>query len=227
MEWYEISQRLKDLPKGDVLEIGAGRGISSYAFARDGWHITALEPDPSYIIGAGAIRELATEERLDIKVVEDWGEVIPFQDSSFDLTFCRQVLHHVPDIRKFCSELSRILRPGGTFIAVREHVISRREDLKEFLENHSLHKLYGGENAFLLKEYVDAIESAGIKLRHVLNPYDSDINLYPNTKLELKKRLAKKLLLLNENIFPDFMLHLLGAVCKTPGRLYSFIGDKT
>jgi SAM-dependent methyltransferase len=225
-EWHAINLLLEGVPKGVALEIGAGRGISSYALARDGWQITAMEPDSSSIIGAGAIRELASEEMLDIRVVEKCGEDLPFMDASFDLVFSRQVLHHASDLGKFCREMSRVLRPGGTFMAVRDHVISRKEDLGEFQRNHPLHNLYGGENAFLLSEYVGAIESAGIRITHILNPYDSDINLFPNTRKELKKRLSKKLFSQNDKLIPDFVLHLLGAIFRTPGRLYSFIGKK-
>ena len=54
-----------------------------------------------------------------------------------------------------CEEVARVLKPGGTFIATREHVISKKEDLPVFLANHPLHRFYGGENAFVLQKYLD------------------------------------------------------------------------
>lgn len=39
---------------------------------------------------------------------------IPFEDDYFDLIYCSHVLEHVPDDRKAMSELSRVLKPGGT-----------------------------------------------------------------------------------------------------------------
>ena len=47
-----------------ALDLGAGRGISSYALAREGWQVTALEPDPSMLIGAGAIRSLVAKKAM-------------------------------------------------------------------------------------------------------------------------------------------------------------------
>jgi len=41
----------------------------------------------------------------------------PFDDASFDSIVCNAVLEHVPDINKVMAELTRVLRPGGTFIA--------------------------------------------------------------------------------------------------------------
>lgn len=226
IEWSAVRGYLENNLKGRALDIGAGRGISSFALARDGWRVTALEPDPSVLVGGGAIRKLSVDFGVRIDVLESAGEHLPFEDGIMDLVFCRQTLHHAADLRRFCHEVSRVLKPGGIFMAVREHVISRKDDLNVFLGTHLLHNLYGGENAFLLEEYVGAIESSGIRLRNVLNPYDSEINLYPETKTGLKKALAKRLFLWNEKLLPDVALHLLGSVLTTPGRLYSFIGEK-
>jgi SAM-dependent methyltransferase len=208
---------------GSALDLGSGRGISAYALARDGWQTTALEPDSSDEIGAGAIRGLAASTGLSIAVVEKWGEKLPFSSNSFDLVHCRQVLHHARDLQQFCCEAARVLKPNGKIIATREHVISRAEDLPVFLKNHPLHHLYGGENAFTLGEYLDALVKAGIHLTKVLNPLDSDINLYPETLERAKLRIAKKFRV------PSFfvgrrLLSWRGASMTAPGRLYSFFG---
>jgi 2-polyprenyl-3-methyl-5-hydroxy-6-metoxy-1,4-benzoquinol methylase len=38
---------------GRALDLGAGNGILSHALAREGWAVTAVEPDPSELVGAG------------------------------------------------------------------------------------------------------------------------------------------------------------------------------
>lgn len=210
---------------GSVLDIGAGRGISSFAFARNGWYTVALEPNESMIVGAGAIRRLAVEAGLQIEVIEEWGERLPFGENHFDVVYCRQVLHHAQDLPLLCREIGRVLKHGGTFIATREHVISCRKDLDIFLANHPLHKLYGGENAFLLTEYLDAIRGGGIVLSALLNPYQSDINLYPNSVTGLKRQIADKLYL-PVKLIPNIALGFLGAIINSPGRLFTFIGKK-
>jgi SAM-dependent methyltransferase len=222
-EWQAVREFLPR-PAGRALDVGAGRGISTYALAQGGWRVVALEPDPSAVVGAEAIRSLCREAKIDCEVVQEWGERLPFDDASFDLVYCRAALHHARDLTALCAEIGRVLRDGGTFIATREHVISRREDLPAFLDSHPLHHLYGGENAYLLSEYTGAIESAGIRLKRVINPLQSAINLFPETLDGVKQRIAQRLGLPVSRLIPDFAICLLGAYLKVPGRLYSFVG---
>jgi SAM-dependent methyltransferase len=224
-EWLAVRQMVGP-PKGRALDIGAGRGISSFALANDGWQVTALEPNPSHVVGAGAVRQLAQDAGMAIDVVQEWGEKLPFADATFDFVHCRQVLHHARDLRQLCAEIGRVLKPGGRFIATREHVVSRTEDVPAFQAAHPLHRLYGGENAFMLKEYVAAIGDAGIELSQVLNPKQSDINLYPETKSNIKRRWAGKLMLPSPHLIPDVLLKWAGERGDIPGRLYTFFGCK-
>lgn len=213
-------------PPGRALEIGAGRGIAAYALAREGWHVTALEPDLSAVVGSTAIRGLARDSGLSIEVVETWGESLPFAASSFDMVYCRAVLHHARDLATLCREVARVLRPNGLFVAVREHVISREEDLQTFLDAHPLHRLYGGENAYLLEQYLACIRNAGLEVSSVLGPFSSDINLFPDSKQTVKKRIAARLHLPTGDWIPDAVLSLMDWLAKAPGRHYSFLAGK-
>lgn len=224
-EWSATRALLPDTP-GHALDVGAGRGIASYALARDGWTVTALEPDPSLLVGAGAIRHLAAETGLLIEVQQDWGETLPFPDANFDVVLCRQVLHHARDLPAFLRQVARVLKPGGVMVATREHVISRPEDLPDFLAQHPLHHLYGGEHAFLLTDYHAAIIGAGLTLCASLNPLESDINLFPMTREQHRILLARRLHL-PAWLVGDWTMRRAGARMSFPGRLYSFVAAKT
>lgn len=239
-EWRAVRELLPPAG-GKALDLGAGRGISSFALAKDGWEVTALEPDPSELVGAGAIRRLAQETALAIQVVEEYSERLPFGDESFDLVHARQALHHADDLPAFCSEAARVLKPGGLFMATREHVISRREDLEAFLASHPLHSLYGGENAFLLEEYCAAIQGAGLSLDRVLGTYDSQINYFPASKKQIEDSLRQVLAAKIGRLPAAALLserHPVGPwLCRrlnllrskrehTPGRLFSFLAHK-
>ena len=226
IEWKAVRKLLASLPCGRVLDIGAGRGISSYAFARDGWSVIALEPDPSKVVGAGAIRQVIRPE-LDITIVEERGERLPFSENSFDLVYGRAVLHHADDLPAFCREAARVLKPGGMFLFTREHVLSRSVDLDKFFESHALHFLYQGECAYKLSEYLQALHGGGMQCVKILAPYSSDINLFPSSQQEVFRRIRK------EKHFPlpgwfikAVILPGMNKKNNTPGRLYSFFGGK-
>lgn len=225
-EWAAVRPNIGDGRGRKALDVGAGRGISSYALAMDGWEVTALEPDPSAIVGAGAIETLATTTQAKIRVVRTWGEQLPFVDSEFDIVFARQVLHHARDLASLCREMARVLKPGGLAVAIREHVITRPEDLQAFLERHPLQQYYGGEQAYLLGDYVRALEHAGLRITAMLNPLESDINLYPLTQQELKSMIAAKWRLPSPRWIPDWLLRLKGSLMNDPGRPYSFVCQK-
>jgi 2-polyprenyl-3-methyl-5-hydroxy-6-metoxy-1,4-benzoquinol methylase len=211
--------------RGTALDAGAGRGIASYALARDGWTVSALEPDPSDLVGAGAIRALSAESGLPIEVREEWGEALPFDTARFDVVLCRQVLHHAKDLNAFCREVARVLKPGGTMIATREHVLSSMEDLPSFLASHPLHSLYGGEHAFLLSDYHDALTGAGLIITASLNPLTSNINLFPMNIEDHRAILAKRFWL-PKWLIGDRVMRWVGDRMTFPGRLYSFVAMK-
>ena len=223
--------------KGKALDVGAGMGIASYALARDGWETTALEPDPSALVGAAAIRALAVGANLLINVVEEWGERLPFADGAFDLVHARQVLHHARDLERFCTELHRVLKAGGVLIATREHVVSSDAQLPDFFARHELHRYYGGENAFTLARYKAALRAAGFTLQACPGPLESVINYAPFTEDSLCEEIASRAgklpggralarMLLARPIRKP-VLRCLSALDNRPGRLHSFVCHKT
>jgi SAM-dependent methyltransferase len=239
-EWQAVRPFLP-LTHGQALDLGAGRGISSFALAQAGWNVTALEPDASAIVGTGAIESLACEAGLSIHPVQQYAESLPFRDMSFDLVYGRQVLHHAHDLRRVCAEIWRVLKPGGRLIATREHVISRRSDLERFHAHHPLHRLYGGESAYLLGDYVEAIACSGLRLKRQMGPYETVINYSPLTTAlwhaicaaHLSRFLGRRAalwLIDDRRVVGRWTLRMIGRILSqlsnTPGRLFSFVAER-
>lgn len=236
-EWKGICELLGEVKGKRILEVGAGRGLASFGFAKDGALVTALEPDKSDIVGSNAMRRLQEESGIKFNIVETFGESLPFEDASFDIVFCRCVLHHAYDLNKMCSEIGRVLKKGGKFLADREHVISDQSQLPLFLEQHPLHFLYGGENAFQLEQYVNALKLGFRKVRKIA-PYDHKINLLPYLDKPKIKEMGFQAL--KKFYIPSFIAKPLSGTsfyykmyCKSlsirdnkPGRFYSFLAVK-
>lgn len=236
-EWVAVLELLAGR-SGQALDVGAGRGIASYALAKEGLEVMALEPDASDLVGGGAIRALAAESGLPIRVVEEFSERLPFADGAFDVVFARAVLHHTRDLEAACREFFRVLKPGGLFIAIREHVISNEADLPRFLDLHPLHRLYGGEHAYLLEQYLAAIGQSGFVHLKVVSPWQSPLNYAPHSLTTLKAELARRAglgipgvgrmvntLLDLPGVWP-VARRMLDRFDRRPGRLYSFVATR-
>ena len=218
-----------------VIDFGAGRGIGSYGFARLGHDVTALEPDASDTVGRGCIEALSRLSGVNIKVSADSAEHISAPDNIFDLAYCRAALHHARSLQTVCEEVFRVLKPGGMLIATREHVLSHKADLPQFLAAHPLHHLYGGEMAYTLTTYLNSLQSAGFRPIKTLGPRESIINTFPASVASLTdqsrgywaSRLGRLGSLVSRSaIARRAALRRLDDHDQQPGRLYSFIAIK-
>lgn len=105
-----------------ALEIGAGTGKATVAFASRGIGVVAIEPDPA--MAAVAARNAAPfpQVRLVQSSFEDW----PMDDGIVDLVFSGQAWHWVrPEVR--CAKAAGVLRPDGV-LALFWHRTRWRDD---------------------------------------------------------------------------------------------------
>lgn len=92
--------------KGRLLDIGCGK--MPY---RD--HILKNSQVQEYV---GLDIETAIVYDASVKPDFTWdGNVMPFEDNSFDCAYGTEVLEHCPDPEKVLKEVYRVLKPGGVF----------------------------------------------------------------------------------------------------------------
>jgi ubiquinone/menaquinone biosynthesis C-methylase UbiE len=107
-----------DLPESaDILELGCGPGalwVQNASRIPPGWNITLSDLSDGMLNQAQA--NLATVGHAFVFSHFD-AQAIPYAESSFDAVIANHMLYHVPDRPKTYAEVSRILRPGGRFIA--------------------------------------------------------------------------------------------------------------
>ncbi len=239
VRWYrdqpgneaEVRDNYFDLP---VLQ-AAERYAKGEEFAEVLRLVTALEPDESAEVGAGAIREIVEQTGLPINIVQEFGEQLPFEDESFDAIHARQVLHHASDLDAMVRELARVLRRGGLLLSTREHVADDEQQLIAFRNEHPLHKLYGGENAYPLDRYLKSLAKAGLRIKETWGPLESILNFFPGTEQERQIALRQVTnhsyfrlgrLLGWSDVFRQAQLRRHTRRDRTPGRIHSFLVEK-
>jgi SAM-dependent methyltransferase len=105
-----------------ILEVGCGWGELAEWLAREtGAAVVATDLSPRMV-------ELARERGVDARLAD--VQELPFADAEFDCAVAAWMLYHVPDLGGGIAELARVLRPGGTLVAVtnsRYHLLELRE----------------------------------------------------------------------------------------------------
>ncbi|MFZ0339444.1 MAG: methyltransferase domain-containing protein [Terracidiphilus sp.] len=91
-----------------ILDLGCGDGQLTERIAATGAVVTGIDASPNMVAAARA-------RGIDAK--EGSAESLPFPDQSFDAVFSNAVLHWVRGQDAMMTEVRRVLRPGGRFVA--------------------------------------------------------------------------------------------------------------
>lgn len=95
-------QLLDQLPRGTLLDLGAGGGALSHWAAQQGFDTTAVDADESVF------------EAKSVRFVEgNLNRPLPFADSVADVVVSLEVIEHLENGYAFLREMSRLVRPGG------------------------------------------------------------------------------------------------------------------
>ncbi|MBN2392153.1 MAG: class I SAM-dependent methyltransferase [Anaerolineae bacterium] len=103
-----------------LLDLGCGDGlIAQVLFAGEAPVEAGFDPWSSQVCKApasGAYRF----------VQQARGDAMPYPDASFDAVFSNSVLEHIPQLDPVLREVTRVLRPGGRFLATVPSDVFRR-----------------------------------------------------------------------------------------------------
>ncbi|MBI4574822.1 MAG: methyltransferase domain-containing protein [Planctomycetes bacterium] len=123
LEQLDLVARMAGRPLAGlrVLEVGSGHGVAVAAAALlRGADAHGVEPGcegfETVLVAAGSV--LAASGLEGGRVRRGSAESLPHPDASFDLVFSTNVLEHVDDPGRALAEMARVLRPGGTLVAV-------------------------------------------------------------------------------------------------------------
>jgi SAM-dependent methyltransferase len=94
---------LELVPEGTgkkALDVGARAGVQTAWLRNRGYDVTPIDYEP------------VTDECLQV----DANQRLPFEDGSFDLVWCSEVIEHLVDPAFSLGELRRVTKPGGLLV---------------------------------------------------------------------------------------------------------------
>jgi ubiquinone/menaquinone biosynthesis C-methylase UbiE len=102
----------------DILDLGCGNGYLSRKFAKEGARVSAIDSSPQMI--ARARRHTKSKEpAIDFRVSK--ASRLNFASESFDCVFANMSLMDIEQADEAVSEVARVLRKGGKFVASISH----------------------------------------------------------------------------------------------------------
>lgn len=160
----EFRRRLLEGLGGEVVEVGAGAGLSFAWYPEQVTRVLAFEPEPHLREKARVAAEAAP---VAVTVAAGTAERLPCADESVDAVVCSLMLCSVDDQREALREARRVLRPAGE-LRFLEHVRAESAQMR-----HIQSALSAGVWPFLFggchpdRDTLTAIERAGFRVARV------------------------------------------------------------
>ncbi|MGA2207330.1 MAG: methyltransferase domain-containing protein [Terracidiphilus sp.] len=95
-------------PGERILDLGCGDGQLTQRIAATGASVVGIDASPEMVAAARA---------RGVKADKGPAEMLPYPNHTFDAVFSNAVLHWVRDQDEMLTQVRRVLRPGGRFVA--------------------------------------------------------------------------------------------------------------
>lgn len=112
IESYYLLSRWTSQGMKDFLDLGCGLGRHTILFGKNGFNVKAFDISE---VAVEKTKSWAEEEGLTIETKTGDMLELPYEDSSVDCIYCRNVISHTDTegMKKVVEELRRVLRKGG------------------------------------------------------------------------------------------------------------------
>jgi ubiquinone/menaquinone biosynthesis C-methylase UbiE len=114
---FVVRRASKMAARGEAVDLGCGPGYLVVEMARQApdLHVTGVDLSEEMLVEAeGFARRLHMDQRVSFKKGD--AQEIPFADGSVDLVVSTLSMHHWSDPVAVLDEVTRVLRPGGSFV---------------------------------------------------------------------------------------------------------------
>lgn len=143
---------LQHLPlRGSMLDVGAGEGQVARLAAAGGLRASAVD-------GSWGQVSVGQERGGGVTWARGEATALPYRDESFDAAVACLVIEHVPDLDAAFAEVSRVLRPGGSFLILLNHPLLQTPG-SGWIDDHILEEQYWRVGPYLPEaESVDEVD---------------------------------------------------------------------
>lgn len=170
--FYDMIYRQIDLSNDKplkILDFGAGFCVTAAYYSKH-HTVTAIEPN---------------KEMLDYKVKGDYSLVYGgvemlkgYDDYSFDVIICHNVLEYAENKEQILKELARILKKGGKLSVVKHNIAGRiianavfGDDPKSALEllnnGDDENSMFGNRNTYSNESLIDYVDKLGLSINNI------------------------------------------------------------
>ena len=135
-----VWKQLGDIKDKYILDFGSGEGITADHFAEKN-QVVAVEPWEDMLKDAWTDNEYR-------QIVGDIDSLKEFDDNSFDIIICHNVLEYIDDKENVIRELGRVLKPDGSISLVKHNRNGRVMQMAVLLDDFDkANALLDGENS--------------------------------------------------------------------------------
>lgn len=135
-----VRTQLGNIEGKRILDFGSGGGITANHFARNN-EVIAVESSEDML-------EAAWRDYQYTQIVGDVNALTAFDDGSFDIIICYNVLEYIDDKERVIKELNRVLKNNGTLSVVKHNRPGRMLQMAVLLDDfEAANALLDGENS--------------------------------------------------------------------------------
>ena len=160
-----------------VLDVGCGEGqLSRVAAGVPGvGHVVGIDPTWAQLEEAGQRGRLAQEGDARTGYARGTAAALPFPSSTFDAAFACLVFEHIEGAEGALAEVSRVLRPGGTFLLMLNHPLLQAPG-SGWVDDQILGEQYWRIGPYLVEHHGVEEVDKGVWLPFIHRPLSAYVN---------------------------------------------------
>lgn len=132
--------QLGNICEKSILDFGSGEGVTANHFAKNN-NVVAIEPSEDMLVNRWADFEYK-------QIQGDVTKLSDFDDNTFDMIICHNVLEYIEDKKHVLDELHRVLKPQGVLSIVKHNRAGRVMQMAVLLDElEKANELLDGKNS--------------------------------------------------------------------------------